>query len=511
MRPYRLHYNEKNKKFYYIIDGKPKYIKVPDRISQKQLTKVNINFIAPDSFRVKRKRKKPKVSYSKKFIHNAMKSMPNSIGLPQFQFQPTHFVPTVGDKERETENMRLKSEDLLNKQKIMDLTKELKYKKEPKIEEKIVEVDDEPIIHGTKGVPSVKNAKEFIRRILRDRAEERVRGILKKYKDEGEPDLKSSRSHEVFDRPIVSDNLPQSESYPRKEQLPIPNKAKVVSLSRMKEIREERKKPEVEKAESSTESESSIPSVKPMELSELQQAKAGIQGEINQLNKNPTKENNKKKRELHKEITEIEKIIRSMESKEQSGEGIDDGLFNDEISKILKHEIKGHYVPVISQDEIPTLPQYVKKGQKIFGAVINTNPSDSDGSGDDGYRKGHWVGVIIDARDSFGSCEYFDSLVQDPPSPELINVLRYICKMMSPDKMVKFKMNKIVRQKSNTSSCGIHVAKFIEDRFSGIPFSEASGYDHWKKSHSDSDKDKNDSIDGEKQIDKIKKTYKQYI
>ena len=70
-----------------------------------------------------------------------------------------------------------------------------------------------------------------------------------------------------------------------------------------------------------------------------------------------------------------------------------------------------HFVPCIASDQTSDLLQYVKRGDKEFSFVINTNPSKSNGSGKDGYPVGHWTCVFIDNRDDYPSCEFFDPLV----------------------------------------------------------------------------------------------------
>ena len=58
MRPRRLYYDQDKDKYYYIINSKRKYIKVPKTMSQKQLVKINIkNIIGADRPRRVRKRK----------------------------------------------------------------------------------------------------------------------------------------------------------------------------------------------------------------------------------------------------------------------------------------------------------------------------------------------------------------------------------------------------------------------------------------------------------------------
>ena len=68
-RPRRLYINSKGK-YYYIVDGKKKFIKVPEGMSQKQIQTINIkNIIAGPARRLKKRRKKvaPVFSFIKVF------------------------------------------------------------------------------------------------------------------------------------------------------------------------------------------------------------------------------------------------------------------------------------------------------------------------------------------------------------------------------------------------------------------------------------------------------------
>ena len=52
-RPRRLFYDEKSKKYFYLINNKKKYIKINDGISAKAISKINIQNILPVSVRKK--------------------------------------------------------------------------------------------------------------------------------------------------------------------------------------------------------------------------------------------------------------------------------------------------------------------------------------------------------------------------------------------------------------------------------------------------------------------------
>jgi hypothetical protein len=185
----------------------------------------------------------------------------------------------------------------------------------------------------------------------------------------------------------------------------------------------------------------------------------------------------------------------------------DNGLFNDEIAKIIRKRV-GKVIPVVPSDKVNDLLSYVVKGDKKFAAVINTNPSQSDGSGNDGHRPGHWRGIFIDCQDDFPSCEYFDPLAEGKPEKALVDVMKRICKKMNPEKMCLFKSNSIRRQAKEKSTCGWHVLQFIDDRWRGIPWAEASGYNNYMEKLKEP---VDDSTDGEKEVEKYIKKYEVYI
>ena len=207
----------------------------------------------------------------------------------------------------------------------------------------------------------------------------------------------------------------------------------------------------------------------------------------------------------------VEKIRKEIAEEEQArglmglGEEGDDALYNDEIAKIIEKRV-GRVVPVIPSDKVKYLKDYVKRGQKNFAAVINTADSSSDGTGLNGNSLGHWTGVFINNEDDFPSIEYFDALVSSPKK-ELVVELKKIAKKMNPERMFLYKENRLQRQAKEASTCGWHVAQFIDDRLNGVPFSEATGYDDFINRIGEVD----DSAEGEKDIRKYIKKYKVYI
>jgi len=189
------------------------------------------------------------------------------------------------------------------------------------------------------------------------------------------------------------------------------------------------------------------------------------------------------------------------------GEGAgEDGLYNDEIEMIAKKRVK-HFVPCISSDKTEDLLRYVARGDKDFAFVINTNPSDSNGTGEDGYRPGHWTCCYIDNRDDYPSCEFFDPLAEGMPPKAVVDIMRKLSKKMNPEKMFKYKQNLIRRQNLRSNNCGQFCIKYIEDRMNGESFCEASGYDDFIENYKGAD----GSDDGEKELKKILPKYNSYL
>jgi hypothetical protein len=187
-----------------------------------------------------------------------------------------------------------------------------------------------------------------------------------------------------------------------------------------------------------------------------------------------------------------------------TGSGEDDGLYNDEIEKILKANIKD-FVPVIASNEIGDMIRYVKPGLKRFGFIINTSDSSSDGSGMDGKPVGHWRACYVNNEDDYQSIEIFDPLVNEPENG-LIDGLRKVARKMNPETLFKVKINYLQRQDKNTGTCGYHAIKFLEDRYNGVPFSVASGYDNYIEKHMP-----DHSADGEKDLKQKIKKYNSFI
>jgi len=190
------------------------------------------------------------------------------------------------------------------------------------------------------------------------------------------------------------------------------------------------------------------------------------------------------------------------EEKIGEGYGGSDGLYDDEIETIAKKRLKD-YIPCIAKDETNELMKYVKKGDKQFGFVINTDEKNLPGR--------HWRCVYINNMDDYPSIEYFDPLTEGKPEQSLIDICRKIAIKMNPSKLFKYKQNMIRRQSKLTSNCGYHCIHFLEGRYQGIPFSEITGYDDFVNKMKGQQGDLDGSGQGEIEIKPFMKKYDSYI
>jgi hypothetical protein len=123
-------------------------------------------------------------------------------------------------------------------------------------------------------------------------------------------------------------------------------------------------------------------------------------------------------------------------------------------------------------------------------------------------RPGHWRAVFINNEDDYPSIEYFDPLAEGKMPEDLIKMCRRIAVKMNPEMMFKYKQNMLRRQSKLTSNCGWHCIKFLDDRYNGVPYSVASGYDDYMENLNNTP---DASRDGEKEITSYIKKYESYI
>ncbi len=175
-------------------------------------------------------------------------------------------------------------------------------------------------------------------------------------------------------------------------------------------------------------------------------------------------------------------VVEMYNKKIGKGLGESDGLWNTEIDQIFKDKLPEKIIPVISNDEMPTLLKYINKDTDRFGFVINSDDSDSQGS--------HWKAVFISRPDA--SVEVYDSLVSIP-NEKFIKDLFKVVDAFKDDVMYKLKINTVRDQSEQSSNCGYFAVNFLINRFNGKKFKNASLFDKVDKSG-----------EGEKDIKKFK-------
>ena len=149
------------------------------------------------------------------------------------------------------------------------------------------------------------------------------------------------------------------------------------------------------------------------------------------------------------------------------------GLYDDQINDMLRHEPK--YFGCISRDEIHKL-QLDDNGK--YGFVYNTVPSNKPT-----IYEGHWRAIYIDL-DENKSIDHYDSF-GEPAEEDIQNQIGTLLKPFNLPYYLKWKDNKIVNQRSNSSNCGFFCVNFLQDRFEGIPFVDSTGYSNANKAEKD--------------------------
>jgi len=482
-RPNRLYLDSKNR-YYYIVDNKRKYIKVPPGMSQKQIQTINIKNVIGNvsARRMKRKKKRIRPVYSKKLVpkDDMIKSGITYQGLPTYFFTPQKSFVDLG-------NISTRSNDT-NTEKLIDLLKGLKP---------VIDVDKKIKIE----IPEPERKPKFTPMKPESRPTE-----------DGTPTftpMKPEPGSKLFE--TIKSEYEKSKEFIRKAReapdLPVPTDKILLEKLKADEKKRDRRLISqlmnfeyIEKNERPTTFD---------DWKRIARTNVGVDKEYSSKDSLQ----NAIRRILREDLKSIGRNLEDESYMEPPGGGGkddgDDGLYNDQISTIMKKRIK-NFVPVVASDKVDELLLHVEPGDKFFAAVVNTEPSSSSGR--------HWRCIIIDNRDDFPSAEYFDPLAETERGPEesLISVMKRICKIMNPEKYCKFKYNLLRRQSYNKSNCGFHVMRFIEDRFNGIPFSEASGYDAYMKKQKGSGYEPiDDSIDGEGDLksyeNKIKKQFKSYL
>lgn len=520
-RPRRL-FSTSDGKLYYIIDKKKVFIKTPAGISQKQISKINIkNIVNVPGRRITRRKKPKEMKYGKKIIPDMEKS--ETSGLPIYFFKPQRKIPSIADIQAG------KSEDTS----IEKLSKLLmKGISATPSSSKV-----SPTIAVEKGKPPADSEGESVNNEEAKRARRAAKDEKRAKKKAAEEEAKQREGYS-FEEPTG-----------RKKQIPVKELVDIIGVldgrgvpinyakvrdyvaefyTQYTNVGGDKYRDALDKYKDRALASKSLapPATPPRKTdAELMPPPAPRPPSAEKPLKNVrtfadyetdspqgnfirglmAKGNlpSESETESGKEDPAIAAMIANIKGKGYDG----NGLYNDEIEEVAKKRIKD-YVPVIAADEINQLPKYVGRGDKRFGFIINTNPSTSDGSGKDGMRPGHWRSVYINNEDDFPTVEYFDPLCEGKMPPDLVKMSRKIAFRMNPEVLFKYKQSMIRRQSKLTSNCGWHALQFLDDRFQGKPFSQASGYDKYIE---ELNKVPDASRDGEKEVSKYIKKYESYI
>jgi hypothetical protein len=458
-------------KYYYIKDGKKVFVKVPAGVSQKQVSKINIKNIIKlaESKRVVRKKKRRNLSYQKKIAPVLQKS--ETSGLPIYFFKPKKEIPTLEEQAKVSDdtNVEKLAKLLLKESKLVPSSSKLPAEPtiaqgKPSIAGMLTEKAGLPKPGETKpaAIASVANTRRGAP--PGPRAEIGSKELAKiLYSQISKGNVPSLNEAETL---IPSKFILTREKY---------DKAMKIAEDQVEKTSRGEQETGFFKRAMKAMTPAALrrrPPATPDTVSNLERKFAAVDGGVG-------------------------------ESKEGNGYGYGyDGLYDDEIETIAKKRLKD-YIPCIAKDETNELLKYVKKGDKQFGFVINTDNSDQPGR--------HWRCVYINNMDDYPSIEYFDPLCEGKPEQSLIDICRKIAIKMNPSKLFKYKQNMIRRQSKLTSNCGYHCIHFLEGRYQGIPFSEITGYDQYvenmKKEHGELD----GSGAGEKQLEPFMKKYDSYI
>ena len=166
------------------------------------------------------------------------------------------------------------------------------------------------------------------------------------------------------------------------------------------------------------------------------------------------------KNRKRKVATVIDQLINDIGG---AGDSNSSGLYNDEIVHIMQELDSYHhgFRGVFPIDRISKIPATPKDNTLSF--IANLSPLGEEGT--------HWVSCYINVDK--GVLEYYDSYGRDPPQLFLEQIKPLIDKL-EPEIYLKFKINRIVQQRANSSNCAFFAIKFLLDRYANIPFKDCT-------------------------------------
>jgi len=153
------------------------------------------------------------------------------------------------------------------------------------------------------------------------------------------------------------------------------------------------------------------------------------------------------------------------------------GLSDDDCNNIMQNW--SWYQGCIMRDELmDVIHDAITKKWDRWGIIINTQAT-TEGNGM------HWCAIYCDIIFD-RSIEYFDPF-GEPPHQEIDRDLKKYIDMLELPYMLKYKVNTNKVQHNSSDSCGFISMLFLEDRFLGVPFMQATGWEKKKRLVTDSE------------------------
>lgn len=506
-RPRRLFKDEKTDRYFYLIDGKKKYIKTSNITSDKQIARINIKNIIP--VKVIRKTVRPRSS---------VKPITN-------QQIVSKLVPISAVSANLTDKLSL-------------------YKGKDELEKKITKLEEGLKVTDTKAeeIKKAKEQKGFFKNLFKPTKAPKatsgntLQNAINMLNQRAEDDkilkqqlqAQADADRNAVNTGMVTTNQPADEE----DEGDVGSKTFLGKLNLFKRAPKKHVKIQDYLDTSRLESYSAYPEFPPhawfidefTKLSGYKNATLPVYNQARELymrnNPQPQPANTTRIEDITGEESKGEAEIpigfattgrvlgrgikKFMHNMYGSGEyeNDDDGIYNNELEEIFQDKMH-KFLPVIPADKMHTLIDLVDKDTKKIGWIQNTQTSDSMGR--------HWVAYFIDIPNM--EINYYDSLVENDGEPPMyaLKGLKKIIDKIHPEYYLLFKYSQIRQQNFSTKNCGYFALKFIMDRYRNVPFKTATGYDTLYPNNSDDEDEDEDVIDNSEEGEKMIKRFKRYL
>lgn len=163
---------------------------------------------------------------------------------------------------------------------------------------------------------------------------------------------------------------------------------------------------------------------------------------------------------------------------EQKGSGHPEYELDDsQIDRLMAPYVKDGFCGAIASDEIKSLIPKVNRTSRM-SFVMNTDPRSKPGR--------HWVAVFIRWQNDRGGgpeVDYCDSFGDHPSKATISQLKQLIDARTNLKTMLKFKVNKVKFQRENSSTCGMHAVRFLQDMHKNKSFKEATDFSVMNAEH----------------------------